>query len=332
MTNIHKQSHVSSVTSHIPQGVILTLALTSLLSYGIGLSSNNTANAAPRAAQVQLSQNVQNSGNRLPKAVAQAVLNDASKRSGVAIANLKITQATAKTFANPCIFQFGEVCTREYRPIQGWEVIVQVNEQSWTYHANRNGSQILLDPKINVSGNVTLPRAIANKVLADAAKRSGVAVANLQITQATAKTFGNQCHFNFGEVCAEIYKPVEGWEVSVKVKEQSWTYHVNKSGSQIVLDPKIKTSPNATLPRAIANKVLADAAKRSGVAVANLQITQATAKTFGNPCEFNFGDICTKEFNPVEGWEVSVKVKEQAWTYHVNKSGSQIVLDPKIKV
>ncbi|MBD2168538.1 hypothetical protein H6G04_29600 [Calothrix membranacea FACHB-236] len=332
MTNIPKQSHVSNGASHIPQGVILTLALTSLLSYGIGLTSNNAATAAPRAAQVQLSQNVQNSGKKLPKAVTQAVLNDASKRSGVAIANLKITQFSAKTFGNPCIFQFGEVCTREYRPIRGWEVIVQVNEQSWTYHANKNGSQILLDPKINASGNVNLPRAIANQVLADAAKRSGVGVANLQITQATAKTFGNECHFNFGEVCAEIYKPVEGWEVIVKVKEQSWTYHVNKSGSQIVLDPKIKVSPNATLPRAIANRVLADAAKRSGVAVANLQITQATAKNFGNPCEFNFGDICTKEFNPVEGWEVSVKVKEQSWTYHVNKSGSQIVLDPKIKV
>ncbi|MDZ7956574.1 MAG: hypothetical protein RMY34_01485 [Aulosira sp. DedQUE10] len=242
MKGIPKLSHLSNGTGNLPQGLILTLALTSLLSYGIGLTSNNTATAAPRVAQIQLTQNVQTSSNKLPKAVSGAVLNDASKRSGVAIANLKITQFTAKNFGNPCIFQFGEVCTREYRPIRGWEVIVQVKDQSWTYHANRTGSQILLDPKINASGNVTLPKAIANKVLSDAAKRSGVAVAKLQLTQATAKTFGNECHFNFGEVCAEIYKPVEGWEVIVKVKEQSWTYHVNKSGSQIVLDPKVSTT------------------------------------------------------------------------------------------
>ncbi|OUL21547.1 hypothetical protein [Nostoc sp. 106C] len=241
MKGICKLSYPINSAPHFPQRVILTLALTSLLC-AIGFTANNTATAAPNAAKLQLSQNVQNRPNQLPRVVARAVINDAAKRSGVAIADLKITQFTAKTFSNPCIFQFGEVCTREYRPIQGWEVIVQVKEQSWTYHTNRSGSQIVLDPKITATGNVTLPRAIANKILSDAAKRSGVASANLKITQATAKTFGNECHFNFGEVCAEIYKPVEGWEVIVQVKEQSWTYHVNKSGSAIVLDPKVSAT------------------------------------------------------------------------------------------
>ncbi|BAY11807.1 hypothetical protein [Calothrix sp. NIES-2098] len=330
MKNIYKLSHSINSSRQFPQGVILTLALTSLLSWGMGLTNNNTATAAPSVANIQLSQNVQNRPNQLPKAVAQAVLNDASQRSGVAIADLKITQFTAKTFSNPCIFQFGEVCTREYRPIQGWEVIVQVKDQSWTYHANRSGSQIVLDPKINASGNVALPRAIANKILNDAAKRSGVAVANLKIAQATSKTFGNPCEFNFGEICTKEYNPIQGWEVIVQVQEQSWTYHVNRSGSQIVLDPKIKTTGNVTLPKAIANKVLRDAAKRSGVAVTNLRITQATAKTFGNECHFNFGEVCAEIYKPVEGWEVIVQVKQQSWTYHVNKSGSAIVLDPKV--
>ncbi|MDZ8051606.1 MAG: hypothetical protein RMX68_006255 [Aulosira sp. ZfuVER01] len=327
MKSIYKVSHLINNSRQFPQGVILTLALTSLLSWGIGLTNNNTATAAPSAANIQLSQNVQ---NRLPRTVARNILNDASKRSGVAIADLKITQATSKNFANPCIFQFGEVCTREYRPIQGWEVIVQVKDQSWTYHANRSGSQIILDPKINASGNVALPRAIANQILSDAAKRSGVAVANVKITQATSKTFGNPCIFQFGDICTKEYNPIEGWEVIVQVKNQSWTYHVNKSGSQIVLDPKINKTGNVRLPRAIANQILNDAAKRSGVAVANVKITQATSKTFGNECHFNFGEVCAEIYKPVEGWEVIVQVKEQSWTYHVNKSGSAIVLDPKV--
>jgi uncharacterized protein YcnI len=331
MKGIYKSSHPINSSHHFSQGVILTLALTSLLSWRIGLTDNNSATAAPSAAKIQLSQNGQNRPNQLPKAVARAILNDASKRSGVAVANLEITQFTAKTFANPCIFQFGEVCTREYRPIQGWEVIVEVKDQSWTYHANRTGSQILLDPKINASG-VTLPKAIANKILSDAAKRSGVAIANLKIIQATSRTFGNPCEFKFGEICTREYNPIEGWEVIVQVKDQSWTYHVNKSGSQILLDPKINASGNVTLPRAIANNILNDAAKRSGVAVANLKITQATAKTFGNECHFNFGEVCAEIYKPVEGWEVMVQVREQSWTYHVNKSGSAIVLDPKVSV
>ncbi|MBW4563127.1 MAG: hypothetical protein KME32_18655 [Mojavia pulchra JT2-VF2] len=233
---------MKSIRELSPQGVLLMLALTSILSYGIGITGKNTAVAVPRAESTQLSQSAQNRPNRLPKSVARAILRDASKRSGVAIRNLEITQFSPKTFGNPCIFQFGEVCTREYNPIQGWEVVVNVQKETWTYHANKSGSQIVLDPKINASVDNKLPKAIADKVLGDASQRSGVKTADLKITQATFKTFGNECHFNFGEVCAEIYQPVEGWEVIVQVKEQSWTYHVNKSGSQIVLDPKVSAT------------------------------------------------------------------------------------------
>jgi len=226
-----------------PKGVVFTLALTSLLSFAFVFTCNNSAEAAPSPEQIQLlSQRPQNRSNRLPRAVVRAVLRDASKRSGEAIAYLKITQFKSQTFGNPCEFNFGEICTREYNPIEGWEVIVQVKQQSWTYHVNKSGSQIVLDPKVNVSGATQLPKAIADAILGDASKRSGVAVADLKITQATPKTFGNPCQFNFGEICTQQYDPVEGWEVMVKVKEQSWTYHVNKSGSQIVLDPKVSAT------------------------------------------------------------------------------------------
>ncbi|MEH2189523.1 MAG: hypothetical protein V7K64_25665 [Nostoc sp.] len=88
----------------------------------------------------------------------------------------------------------------------------------------------------------TLPKAIADAILSDASSRSGVGIADLKITQATPKTFGNLCKFNFGEVCTQQYDPVEGWKVIVKVKEESWTYHVNKSNSQIILDPKVNAT------------------------------------------------------------------------------------------
>ncbi len=188
-----------------------------------------------------------------------------------------------------------------------------------------------------------LPKAIANQILQDASKRSGIPKRQLRITQVTSKTFGNPCEFNFGEICTREYNPVEGWEVVVRVRKDSWTYRVDKSGKQIVLDPQV--SALQTLPKAIADAVLSDASKRSGVGIADLKITQATPKTFGNPCQFNFGEVCTQQYDPVEGWEVIVctqqydpvegwevivKLKEQSWTYHVNKSGSQIVLDPKV--
>lgn len=215
--------------------LILTLALTSLLSSGIGLTSDNKATATPATKSIELSQN---SRNRLPGYIGRAVLNDASKRSGVRITNLKISQATPKTFGNPCEFNFGEICTREYQPVQGWEVVVQVRNQSWIYHVNQSGTEVVLDPKTNVSGNTELPRAIANKILSQTARRFRVPRKELEIVNVTKKTFGNPCEFNFGEVCTREYRPIQGWKVVVQGRNQFWTYHVNQSGSQIVLEPR----------------------------------------------------------------------------------------------
>ena len=226
-----------------PKDVVLTLALTSLLSSGIGLGGNNSAAAFPGSENMsgesisQLSDLPQQS-NRLPRAIALRILRDAQQRSSIPIRELQITQVTPRTFSNPCIFKFGEVCTKEYNPIEGWEVVVQVQKQSWTYHVDQSGSQIVLDP-ISTSNSTALPEEIQDAILQDASDRSGVAIADLQITQVTEKTFSNPCVFKFGEICTLEYNPVKGWEVVVQVQEQAWIYHVDESGSQIVLDPKV---------------------------------------------------------------------------------------------
>jgi hypothetical protein len=198
----------------------------------LGLTENATFANAQSLEGLQLSQNQ----NILPKSISQAVLRDASKRSGIKVSDLQITQVTSTIFSNPCIFKFGEVCTREYNPIPGWVITVRLQRQSWIYHVNKSDSQILLDPKITTN---KLSKKIANKVLSDASKRSGLAVNYLKITQSTQKTFSNSCVFNFGEVCAQIFDPISGWEVIVKVKSQFWTYHVDNTGTRMVLDPKI---------------------------------------------------------------------------------------------
>ena len=187
-----------------PKDVVLTLALTSLLSSGIGLGGNNSAVAFPGSENMSGERISQLSDlqqlNRLQHAIALRILRDAQQRSSIPIRELQITQVTPRTFSNPCIFKFGEVCTREYNPIEGWEVVVQVQKQSWTYHVDQSGSQIVLDP-ISTSNSAALPEEIQDAILQDASDRSGVAIADLQITQVTEKTFSNACVFKFGEIC-----------------------------------------------------------------------------------------------------------------------------------
>lgn len=217
----------------LPKAAVVTLALTGILSCGMGVTNPDSSVAVPNNGQIEVAQ------NSLPRAIAQKILRDAANRSGVRINNLKITEVTPQTFGNPCIFQFGEICTKELNPIEGWRVVVQVKDQAWTYHVNKPGTQIVLDPKINVSGNAQLPPKIADIVIKDAAKRSRLPANAIKITDVTKKTFSNACVFGFGEICAQIFDPIEGWVVVVRVRNQSWTYHVDTTGSRLALDPKV---------------------------------------------------------------------------------------------
>ncbi|TAF03726.1 MAG: hypothetical protein EAZ77_16910 [Nostocales cyanobacterium] len=308
----------------LPESIVFTLALTGLLTGGMNIANNSTALAIPRTEQTQIAQNI------LPRDISAAVLKDASLRSGVKVGDLAISQVTPTTFSNRCMFEFKEVCTKEFKPIQGWVVVVKVNQQSWTYHASES-SQIVIDPSINSTDASQLPRTIANKVLADAATRAGLAKQAVKITRSTQKNFSNACVFNFGEVCTQQYDPVGGWEVVVKVKGESWTYHVDQSGSQIVLDPKITAADGSQLPEKIAQKVLNDAYQRSRLQTRAIKITRTVQKTFSNSCVFNFGEVCSQEYKPIDGWEVVVVVNRQFWTYHVDRKGSRLVLDPKVR-
>lgn len=164
MTSTTKLHHVGSV--------VFILFFTSLLSSAMGLSLSKSAFAStmrfqgtrnpPRVialtdtAQIesqlvsQSPQTYRQESKKLPRKITRKVLRDTSKRSGLPFRRLKIEDATRKTFANPCIFKFGEVCTREFNPIEGWEVTVRVREQLVTYHVDRTGSQIILDPSANL--------------------------------------------------------------------------------------------------------------------------------------------------------------------------------------
>lgn len=316
------------------QQLALTFALASLLAGGLELIKPDLANAnslnSGGTTVSQLFPNQDLRYNNLPNRVERVVLQDASRRSGVPVGRLRIAQVTPRTFSNPCAFNFGEVCTREYRPIQGWEVVVQADRQRWTYHVDRTGSQIVADPgRSNSTAN--LPGPARNAVLRDASQQSGLPINALQITRVNSRTFSNPCEFNFGEVCTREYRPVEGWEVTVQARGRSWNYHVSRSGYQVVLDPKTGGT-SANVPAAVQQAVLRDAARRSGQPLPSLRITEATPQTFGNPCLFNFGERCTREYRPIEGYRVVVQVRQRAWTYHVDHTGSRIALDPRLGI
>ncbi|TAE61002.1 MAG: hypothetical protein EAZ76_09515 [Nostocales cyanobacterium] len=312
--------------SKLSKSIVFTLAITGVLSGALNFTDNNYRSVAVAETVETI---IAQSRNLLPRNLDQKIIRDAAIRSGEKVQDVRISKVTPTTFGNLCKFKFGEVCTEEFRPVQGWVVVVKVKGQSWNYHASQAG-EFVIDPQISFSDVSRLPVNISNRVLNDAAQRAGLNRSAVTILRSTQKTFGNSCEFRFGEVCNKIYKPVEGWEVVVNVRTESWTYHVNKNGSQILLDPKIKAVQGAELPRRITEKILSDAYERTRLQTVGITVVRTVERTFSNSCVFGFGEICTQQYDPIQGWEVVVKVQREFWTYHVDRSGSRLVLDPKV--
>lgn len=306
------------------------IALMGLLS-GSGVLTGVSSSAAEiRSAETLTSQLAQSVFPvRLPNAIVRRILQDVAQRSGIPVGQVRIVQATQKTFENSCVFNFGEICNKIYQPIPGWEVVADANGQTWTYHVSRQGRQIVANPR-GATGNPSnpMPGAYIDAVIMDAARRANESPASVRIVQTKPMTFANPCIFNFGEICTREYRPIEGYEVTVQVKGQTWLYHVSRDGSQLARDPK--TTSESRLPAAIETAVLQNA--RSWTNNSNVRIVSAKAQTWSNSCVFNFGRICPMIYQPIEGWEVAVASGNLEWTYHINQNGSQIVMDRRINL
>lgn len=128
------------------RSILPMLALTGLMSGVVGLSFSNTATAdtvAPSHSSTILAQHRRSS--RIPRKILKRVLRNASRRLSVPHRRLRY-KVTPKTFGNRCIFEFGQICTREYKPIKGWVVKVRSKNKSITYHVAKNGRYIA-DPR-----------------------------------------------------------------------------------------------------------------------------------------------------------------------------------------
>ncbi|MDX2231966.1 MAG: hypothetical protein NW220_20190 [Leptolyngbyaceae cyanobacterium bins.349] len=309
-----------AASSHnvVMQRLMLSVACTSLLS-GVGLimSQPGVAQLAPPA--------VTNSVNPMPGAYIDAVIADAARRANVAPASIRILQSKQVNFGNPCLFHFGVYCTKEYNPIDGYEVLAQVNGRTWRYNVDRPGKRVVLDPQVAAS-IITMPIALQNRILTDAATRSGLPVSSLQLTQATQRSFSNACVFGFGDMCPMIYQPVEGWEAVVKVRDQSWTYRIDRTGAQLAIDPRITNVGRLPIP--VENAVLQNA--KTWTNASTVRVVSAKTQTWGNDCAFNFGNLCPANFQPIEGWVVKVNTGNLEWTYNTNKDGSKVVMDRRV--
>ncbi|MEH2264431.1 hypothetical protein [Nostoc sp.] len=136
---------------NINQARILTaLILTGILSVTSGLTLIKDAKGASVNLSLETSNEVLKENiksNRLPRPVANAVLQDLARRQGISARELKIIDYNQQTWRNGCLElpQADEFCTQALIP--GWLIVVSNGEQNWTYHTNQTGSTVRLNQK-----------------------------------------------------------------------------------------------------------------------------------------------------------------------------------------
>ncbi|MFN6482449.1 MULTISPECIES: hypothetical protein [unclassified Nostoc] len=230
------------------QGRIFTaLILTGILSVASGLTPIKGAMGASANFSLETSNEVIKDNiksNRLPRPVANAVLQDLARRQGISTRELQIIDYNQQTWRNGCLElpQSDELCTEAL--IRGWRIVVSNGKQNWIYHTNNNGRSLRLasanTPSENLPGK--LPASVKNAVLQAASRRLQQPISRLTIIQAQQQTWNNSCLelANADEFCSQAI--ISGWRVVVGAVEQNLVYHTNQTGSAIRLNEKANNS------------------------------------------------------------------------------------------
>ncbi|MEH2152637.1 hypothetical protein [Nostoc sp.] len=226
------------------QGRIFTaLILTGILSVASGLTLIKDATGASTNLLLETSNEVIKDNlksNRLPRPVANAVLQDLARRQGILTRQLQIIDYHQQKWRNGCLElpQPDELCTEALVP--GWRIVVSNGKENWIYHTNNNGRSLRLASANTPSDNLPdkLPASVKNAVLQAASRRWQQPISQLTIIEAQQQTWRDSCLelANADEFCTQAL--VSGWRVVVGAVDQTLVYHTNQTGSALRLNQK----------------------------------------------------------------------------------------------
>lgn len=146
--------------------IVAALSLTAILSVSSGLTMITSASAAANQLPETTSEAVKENSKstRLPRQVANAVIQDLTKKQGVSPRKLKIVDYSQQTWRDGCLElpQPDEFCTQALVP--GWLVVASNETQKWTYHTNNDGSSLRLAPVNTPKNNQPVPAKAVNNI------------------------------------------------------------------------------------------------------------------------------------------------------------------------
>lgn len=218
--------------SHSSQSLSV-LVLSGLLSLGSGgLSRPATAAPVQVPSSLQLAQAQNRSTNFQTLFVTLAVRRDVSRRTGIPLGQLQVVSAERRTWPDRCLGlpRPDELCAQALTP--GWRIQISDGQQVWTYHTDIRGQNFRLATS-NGPAETNLPQSIANTVLRDVSRRTGLPRSSFDIVEAERQTWPDGCLglAKPDEFCTQAL--VSGWRVVVTDGRREWIYRTGGTSQPI---------------------------------------------------------------------------------------------------
>ncbi|MBL1173867.1 hypothetical protein [Pantanalinema sp. GBBB05] len=133
-----------------------TFLLTGLLSVGFisGCNAAPAPDVVVPTTTVSGNEISQNSQSQLPPAIATTLRQDLSQRTKIPVGKLRVSEATAKTWANGCLelAKPDEMCSMAL--VNGWRVVLTDGSDRWVYRTDDEGRNFRMETAMPPQTNV----------------------------------------------------------------------------------------------------------------------------------------------------------------------------------
>ena len=179
----------------------------------------------------------------LPAEVANAVLEASSRRSGLDIAELSITQIQIRDWPNLCleVDASGENCHSGMIP--GWQIAIAARNERLVYHVDHAGEVLLFNSALSSRNEpleqATLPLGLAALVKSDLIKTVGISPDQLEVAEYSRQTWRDSCLGLLHSQAVCDRNSVNGWRIVLSNGGTRWVYRTDATGKTLGLETSI---------------------------------------------------------------------------------------------
>ncbi len=167
--------------------------------------------------------------NGLPQQVVRRVRRDLAQRFNLAQRDLKVVNSGRETWSDSCLGLAAPNERCAMATVEGWRIEITNGQQNWIYRTDLRAQVI----KLEAGNRSELPPQVVERLFETIARQANVPASTLKVIESQPRTWdGCMGIFEPRRACTQI--AISGYRVIVMGDRQSWVYHVNQDGSQIV--------------------------------------------------------------------------------------------------